>query len=353
MVPSEAWQFIISRVRCARNSPDTVFLLEGLGGSWDATDRLLGEGGMQWAYSELFQNYSGPAVANYLDHCIDAGRRLGVLVNYSETHDNERLAAKGRTWSLMRNRLAALTAQSGAWGYTCGVEWLADEKLEVHQARGLNWGANGNIVGELARLARLTSDHPCFFDGAALERLSAPDSAVLALARTSADGVDRVLVLVNTDCERELKTTLPQARWNECGEPTLDLLGQQFPAVASGAEITIHYLRAGRTPTVRRPCPSHCKIAARGYLYPLEARAGRVGLRHAARGRARRVPRPMRLARARRLGRRGPRALPGRHRPPRPAAGAPGAGRGAAGRLRAQRHARRWRRWGLPAISAW
>jgi hypothetical protein len=49
-----------------------------------------------------------------------------VLVHYSETHDNDRLAKQGRAWSLMRNRLAALTCQSGAWGYTAGVEWLAD-----------------------------------------------------------------------------------------------------------------------------------------------------------------------------------------------------------------------------------
>jgi len=38
--------------------PETIFFLEGLGGAWEATEALLGEGGMQWAYSELFQNYS-------------------------------------------------------------------------------------------------------------------------------------------------------------------------------------------------------------------------------------------------------------------------------------------------------
>ena len=40
--------------------------LEGLGGSWEATENLLTDGGMQWAYSELFQNYSGRQVADYL-----------------------------------------------------------------------------------------------------------------------------------------------------------------------------------------------------------------------------------------------------------------------------------------------
>jgi starch synthase (maltosyl-transferring) len=229
MVPSIAWQYIISRVR--QEYPDTVFLLEGLGGAWDTTAQLLTTGGMQWAYSELFQNYSGSEVARYLDHCITEGNRLGILVHYSETHDNERLAKRGRAWSLLRNRLAALTCQSGAWGYTCGVEWLADERLEVHQARGMNWGATDNLVGELAILAKLVSDHPCFFDGAARNRLSPDTSSVLALSRVSSDGVDRLLVLVNNDLEQAQVLSLDLSTWHELGEPTIDLLGQALPAI--------------------------------------------------------------------------------------------------------------------------
>jgi glycogen debranching enzyme len=254
MVPREAWQYIIARVR--QEFPDTVFLLEGLGGAWDATATLLTEGGMQWAYSELFQNYSGPQVASYVDHCVTQGTRVGVLVHYSETHDNDRLAKQGRAWSLMRNRLAALACQSGAWGYTCGVEWLASEKLEVHQSRGLNWGSDENLVEELAQLAKLTSDHPCFFDGARLERLTASDSAALALARTSADGLDRVLVLVNTDAAVAQAARIPIARWRELGEPSHDLLGQQLPTLVKGdAAVTFALPPAGAYCLAPQPQP--------------------------------------------------------------------------------------------------
>ena len=48
-VPTVAWQYIIARVR--QEFPDTIFLLEGLGGSWAATETLLTEGGMQWPLS--------------------------------------------------------------------------------------------------------------------------------------------------------------------------------------------------------------------------------------------------------------------------------------------------------------
>ena len=65
-IPVPAWQYIIARVQ--EEFPETIFLLEGLGGSWEATETLLTEGGMQWAYSELFQNYSGREVAYYLDY---------------------------------------------------------------------------------------------------------------------------------------------------------------------------------------------------------------------------------------------------------------------------------------------
>ncbi len=200
-VPVPAWQYIVARVQ--QEFPETVFLLEGLGGAWEATAALLTEGGMQWAYSELFQNYSGPPLAQYLDHSLRESRRVGLLVHYSETHDNDRLAARGHAWSLHRNRLCALASVSGGFGFTCGVEWLATEKINVHSSRGLAWGRKENLVAELARLNHLLADHPCFFDGATVARLSPPESPVLALRRDSAEGKDAVLVLVNTDPERE------------------------------------------------------------------------------------------------------------------------------------------------------
>ena len=156
--------------------PDCTFLLEGLGGAWEATETLLSEGGMQWAYSELFQNFQPQEVSSYLDHCFRQGERLGPLVHYSETHDNDRLAKKGKAWSLFRNRLCALTSLSGAFAFTAGVEWLATEKIDVHGTRSLNWSASPNLLPELSRLNHLLAEHPCFFDGAALERLSPADS---------------------------------------------------------------------------------------------------------------------------------------------------------------------------------
>ncbi|HUZ08128.1 MAG TPA: amylo-alpha-1,6-glucosidase [Candidatus Paceibacterota bacterium] len=224
-IPVPAWQYIIARIQ--NEFPETIFLLEGLGGSWEATENLLTDGGMQWAYSELFQNYSGKEVAWYLDYANRQSVRIGAYVNYSETHDNDRLAKKGRAWSLLRNRLCALASPVGGFGFTCGVEWLATEKISVHGNTGLNWDSADNIVPELAQLNKLISGHPCFFDGAKLTRLSAPDSPVYALLRESAEGKDSVLVLVNTDVENSHALTLaPGGLKFEISGFQFDLLGQ-------------------------------------------------------------------------------------------------------------------------------
>jgi starch synthase (maltosyl-transferring) len=240
-VPAPAWQHIIARVR--QEFPDALFLLEGLGGGWDDTQGLLTDGGMQWAYSELFQEFSGVQVSGYLDHALRQSEEVGLLVNYSETHDNERLADKGRAWSLMRNRLCALTSVSGGFGFTCGVEWLAPEKIKVHASRGLNWRAEENIVPELARLNELLTSHPCFFDGVQLERLSKSGADVYALWRQS--GEDAVLVLVNTDAEKNQAIELPIDAAHPLNEFSEELLGQPMPSFKSGKKKIKFQLSAG------------------------------------------------------------------------------------------------------------
>ena len=233
-VPTPAWQYIIARVQ--QEFPETVFLLEGLGGPWETTEALLTDGGMQWAYSELFQNYSGKEVAWYLDYALRQSARVGVYVHYSETHDNDRLAKKGRGWSLLRNSLCALTSVSGGFGFTCGVEWLATEKVLVHGSTGLAWNNPENLVPELARLNRLLTEHPCFFDGAKLTRLSGPESPVYALLRESAEGKDTLLVLVNNDLEREQTVALTAENLRlPIDDLRFDLLGQPLPEIQSSA----------------------------------------------------------------------------------------------------------------------
>lgn len=251
-VPMPAWRYITACVR--QEYPETLFLLEGLGGSWEATETLLTDGGMQWAYSELFQNYTGAQVAGYLDYALRQSNRVGIYVHYSETHDNRRLAEKGRSWSLLRNQLSALTSVSGGYGFTCGVEWLAPERINVHSSRGMNWGGEPNLVAELGRLNRLLANHPCFYDNARLSRVSQPDSAVYALRRDSGEGADSVLVMANTDVESPHEFAIDVSLYGELGRPGIDLLSDTPPPVKQTQD--------GRIVFTLRPGACHC-LAAR------------------------------------------------------------------------------------------
>lgn len=247
-VPTAAWQFIIARVR--QEFPETIFLLEGLGGSWDATETLLTDGGMQWAYSELFQNYQGRDVAAYLDYSLRQSERVGCYVHYSETHDNQRLAAKGRAWSLLRNRLCALTSVSGGFGFTGGVEWLAAEKVDVHLCSGMSWNSPENIVSELATLNRLLAGHSCFFDGARLTRLSGDAAPVYVLRREAAEGGAQVLILVNTNDREPAETIVKIDACPILDRPLFDLLGETLPPMEAQSERMIRF--------TLRPGACHC-----------------------------------------------------------------------------------------------
>ncbi len=227
MVPLPAWQYVQAAVR--DEFPEALFLLEGLGGAWETTEALLTEGGMQWAYSELFQNHRGDQVPGYLDHAFRQAGRLGPLVHYAETHDNPRLAARGRRWSLLRHRLCALASDGGAFGTTCGAEWLADEKIDVHRPTSLAWGREPNLTEELGALSRLLAEHPCFLDGARCRRLSADGAPAVAFTRTSAEGLDRCLVLANLDPDAPARAELPAGDAGWIRACRCDLLGQAAP----------------------------------------------------------------------------------------------------------------------------
>ena len=72
MIPVMAWKYMIAKVR--EQYPDTTFLLEGLGGKISVTRDLLNTANLNWAYSELFQNYERGQIENYLPEAFDISK---------------------------------------------------------------------------------------------------------------------------------------------------------------------------------------------------------------------------------------------------------------------------------------
>ncbi|MGD8669211.1 MAG: alpha-amylase family glycosyl hydrolase, partial [Desulfobacterales bacterium] len=132
MIPLAAWRYIVAKVR--EQFPEAIFLLEGLGGKISVTRQLLNSANLNWAYSELFQNYDRSQIEHYLPEAIDISNTDGITVHFAETHDNPRLAQTSESYARMRTALCALSSHNGGFGFANGVEWLATEKINVHDA---------------------------------------------------------------------------------------------------------------------------------------------------------------------------------------------------------------------------
>jgi predicted glycogen debranching enzyme len=82
------------------------------------------------------------------------------------------------------------------------VEWLAAEKINVHEAIPLNWGAPANQVAEIRRLTTLLKLHPAFHHGAEVRLIENGAGNQLVILRHHRPTGRRLLVLVNLDLER-------------------------------------------------------------------------------------------------------------------------------------------------------
>ena len=284
MVPHAAWRYIVARVR--EQFPDTTFLLEGLGGKIAVTRQLLDTANLNWAYSELFQNYDRSQIEHYLPQAIDIAGTDGLTVHFAETHDNLRLAAKSATHARMRTALCALASPSGAFGFANGVEWLAADKINVHEARPLNWGAPVNQVAEIRRLAQLLKFHPAFHDRSEVRLIEQGAGNQIVILRRHPLSGKRLIIPVNLDHEQPTTAAWsPEAAGLKPGR-FLDLLtGNSLEVVEHGGFCTCR-LEPGQVlclsaepqdlDLVAAPAPDPFAVPPRIELQRLQAKALQV-----------------------------------------------------------------------------
>ncbi len=199
MVPGKAWDYIVSRVK--EEYPDTVFLLEGLGGPLSVQEQLLSSSGLDWGYSELFQNFSRDEISRYLPYLNETGNRAGTLVNFAETHDNDRLGARGKRFAKLRFMVTALLSQHGTFGFANGAEFFAAEKIDVHGCGALNFGNPDNLLTLISKLNILLATHPAFGTGVDVRLIQQNEGDCIAAWR-SGKGIPPLLILLNLDCSK-------------------------------------------------------------------------------------------------------------------------------------------------------
>ncbi len=240
MIPAAAWKYIVARVRDCY--PDTVFLLEGLGGKIAVTRELLNTANLNWAYSELFQNYDRGQIENYLPQAIDISATDGIAVHFAETHDNPRLAARSQRYARMRTALCALFSCQGAFGFANGVEWYATEKIDVHRCPSLNWGAQPNQVEHLRRLSCLLKTHPAFGARTELKMIQAGEGNHIVLRRRHLPTGKQLVIVANLDDDHPTPCA-----WT--AEP-VDMEPTHFFDLLSAARITVSHADGRHTCTL-------------------------------------------------------------------------------------------------------
>ncbi len=229
MIPESTWEYIVARVR--EEYPDTIFMLEGLGGKLETTDNLLARANLDWAYSEMFQTYDRGAFEWYLPGAIARSEKFGTLVHFAETHDNDRLAKGGKTYARLRVGLSALLSWQGAWGMANGVEWYCTEKIDVHGKNGLNWGAKDNMIALISKLNSLLDTDPAFSGASRIKVVTRGEGNTLAVAREDPASGRKLLILANLDCEAEAGIS-----WDEeafPSGPAFDVLEQKKVVLGS------------------------------------------------------------------------------------------------------------------------
>ncbi|MCP4681216.1 MAG: glycogen debranching protein [Desulfobacterales bacterium] len=214
MIPVPAWTYIVAEVR--EQFPDTIFFLEGLGGQVSVTQDILNKASFNWAYSELFQNYDRNQIETYLPHAMSISNQDGNLIHFAETHDNNRLAARSPKYARMRTTLCALLSHEGGFGFANGVEWYATEKIIVHEASSLNWGAKINQVGHIRKLSSILKKHPAFFHKTRLSLIQQTQENTITLFRHHLPTGKKLIIVANLDDENQaLGSWTPQNTGHE------------------------------------------------------------------------------------------------------------------------------------------
>ena len=244
MIPVPVWKYIVARVR--DQYPDTVFLIEGLGGKISVTREILNKANFDWAYSELFQNYDRSQIESYLPGAVEVSQSEGIMVHFAETHDNNRLAARSKTFARMRTALCALCSSNGAFGFANGVEWYATEKINVHEAPSLNWGAASNQVNHIRRLNTLLKLHPAFHDQTELKLMQQGWGNHIVLLRYHRPSGKKLLIVANLDDENQTRGLWNPEQVGMEGPVFTDLIAEKEVVVTGSGRQQTYLLDPGQ-----------------------------------------------------------------------------------------------------------
>jgi|TARA_A100001391_G_C5084492_1_gene280796 starch synthase (maltosyl-transferring) len=217
--PLPFWQWLISDVH-ARH-PDVIFLSEAF--TKPAMMYRLAKIGFSQSYSYFTWRNTKQELTDYLSelnqHPIRGFFRPNFFVNTPDINPYY-LQTSGRPGFLIRAVLA--TTMSGLWGMYSGFELCEGEPMpgreeylnsEKYQLRWRDWDAPENITFEITRLNRIRRAHPALHTHLGIRFHRIDSEHLIFYSKTSPEGDDIVLVVVNLDPHSPHSATLELPLW--------------------------------------------------------------------------------------------------------------------------------------------
>ena len=207
--PFRFWDWLIADVQ--REHPDAVFLSEAF--TRPKVMRRLAKGGFTQSYSYFTWRNTKSELTEYFTELTTTEVREYMRVNlFANTPDilHEYLQHGGRTAFEVRLLLAATLGS--LYGIYSGFElaenvpvrpgseeYLHSEKYEIRPRR---WDAPDSLAPLITRVNAVRRQHRAFRPGSRLDFHPTDNEHLLCYSRSSVDGADRLLIVVNLDPHR-------------------------------------------------------------------------------------------------------------------------------------------------------
>ena len=194
-VPEDLWRRLIGEVK--RAAPAAVFFAESLGCPFDDTLKLARAGFDFIFNSSKWWDFIAP-------WCLAQYRQTSAIapsVSFAESHDTERLAAElGGDRQAVKLRYAFSALFSTGVMMPTGFEYGFRRRLDVVKTTPRDWEEPAwDLTGFIAAVNRLKASRRVFNEEGPIEAVDCGNPALFAFRKSSRDGAERALVILNKD----------------------------------------------------------------------------------------------------------------------------------------------------------
>ncbi len=194
-VPEELWRMLIGEVK--RAAPGATFFAESLGCPFEDTLKLCRAGFDFIFNSSKWWDFTAP-------WCLAQYRQTSAVVpsiSFAESHDTERLAAElGGDRQAVKMRYAFSALFSTGVMMPSGFEYGFRRRLDVVKTKPEDWeNPAWDITGFIAAANRIKKSRRVFNEEGPVEAVDCGNPSVFAFRKSSRDGAERALVILNKD----------------------------------------------------------------------------------------------------------------------------------------------------------